>query len=506
MSEASLYGSLVIRGTALLAAGTLALVSCGDSAGKRKAPGEVGGAAGAMSGGAAGAMEPSGGAGGAPAEAGAGGVAAATGGAGGELASAGAGGQPAPACSDETCPEGVCINDVCEPETVVAANVNLSLDSLTAGRGCAESIAYSVLALDGSTATLASAPAAGCLAPNDEVLLINLQGTPSEHNNVGHWELLRIGTLLDADVTFTSAVARRYGTGVSNAGLGTTSGTQRVALVRVPRFGRLVVSEGVTMTANAWDGALGGVLALRAAQLDLAGSISAAALGYRGGRWSEDDITCSNSIQTEAGESIGGPGSASTLRNLGASGGIGAGSTSFNSDNVVVATPGHSQAGEPGFNPKGRTIGEVGAAYGAPDATALTLGSGPGGGLTCIADPPGATPYLDEQTTGRAGGIALLLADDLQVQPTGSITASPPDEARDVAFAGGYVFLRGTSLSLGEGRVTALGSVGHRTLGPFAGQTNRASPGYVVLAATTVSGTTDPPALSAAATTPGLAP
>jgi hypothetical protein len=498
-----LSSGVVLRGTALLAAATLLAVSCGDSPAKRKVPVEAGGAAGAAQGGSAGAVEPNGGA---PAEAGTGGMPVVAAGAGGELASAGAGGQPGPACSDETCPEGVCIGDVCELETVVSANVNLSLDSLTTGRDCAESIAYSVLSLSGSTATLAGAPAAGCLAPDDEVLLINLQGTPSEHNNVGHWELLRIGTLTDADVTFTSAVARRYGTGVSNAGLGTTPATQRVALVRVPRFGRLVVSEGVTLTANAWDGALGGVLALRAAQLDVAGSISAATLGYRGGRWSEDDITCSDSIQTEAGESIGGRGIATTLRNLGASGGIGAGSSSFNSDNVVVATPGHSQAGEPGFNPRGRTIGEVGAAYGAPDATALTLGSGPGGGLTCIADPPGATPYLDEQTTGRAGGIALLLADDLQIRPTGSITASPPDQTRDVAFAGGYVFLSGTSLSLGEGLVTALGSVGHRPLGPFAGQTNRASPGYVVLAATKVSGTTDPPALFAAAAAPRFAP
>jgi hypothetical protein len=505
MSEASLYGSsLVLKGTALLVAGTFAVVSCGDSAGKRKVQVEVGGAAGAALAGAAGLIEPAGGAGGAPVEAG--GAPTVVAGAGGELASGGAGGQAGPACSPETCPEGVCIDDVCEPETIVAANVNLSLDSLTPDRDCAESIAYSVLALSGSTATLASAPAAGCLGPSDEVLLINLQGTPSEHNNVGRWELLRVSALTDADVTFTSAVARRYGTGVGNMGLGTTPTTQRVALVRVPRFGRLVVAEGVTVTANAWDGALGGVLALRAAQLDLAGSISAAALGYRGGRWSVDDITCSNSMQTEAGESIGGRGVAATLRNLGASGGIGAGSTSFNSDNAVVATPGHSQAGEPGFNPKGRTIGEVGAAYGAPDATALTLGSGPGGALTCVADPPGATPYLNEQTTGRAGGIALLLADDLQIQPTGSISASPPDEQRDIAFAGGYVFLSGRSLSLGEGLVTALGSIGHRPLGPFAGQTNRASPGYVVLAATNVSGTTDPPALSAAARAPGLAP
>jgi hypothetical protein len=387
---------------------------------------------------------------------------------------------------------------VCEPVTTIDADVNLSTASLSANRTCAEGIAYSVVGISGATATLASAPAGDCLAAGDELLLINLQGTDVAHAHVGNWELLQLASIAGSTVTFQSAVRRVYGSGNNNADLGTTPTQQRVALLRIPRFGKLVVDAGATVTANAWNGVLGGVVALRAARLELSGSVSAAALGYRGGRWSNDDITCSDSILTDAGESIGGVGTPSTLRNLGASGGLGGGNTSFNSDNAVLGTPGHAQAGEPGFNPKGRTIGEVGAAYGSPDAAQLTLGSGPGGALHCDVAPPQATPYLYDAMQGRAGGIVLLLVDELQVEATGTISASPPNAARSVAFAGGYVFIRGTTLSLGEGRISALGSVGSQPTGPFAGQTNHASPGYIVLSAADVSGTTEPPASAAA--------
>lgn len=472
-----------------MALGLVAAASCSDGAKKRRVmmP-DAGDDA------AAGAPDASGGSAGAPqAEGGAAGAAESTAGAGGQ-SEGGAGGQPDVGCTPDNCVGGVCLQGACVPETTVSSDVNLSTASLTPGRTCAEAVAYSVLAISGSSATLSAPPAAGCLAAGDEFLLINLQGTSAAHSNVGNWELLRLSVVSGSDVTFTSPITRFYGsTASSNLGLGVTPTTQRVALIRVPQFGRLVVDTGATITANAWDGVLGGVLALRAQQLDLAGTVSAAALGYRGGRWSEDDITCSDSILTESGESIGGKGAASTLHNLGASGGIGAGTTSFNSDNVVVSTPGHAQAGALGFNPKGRTIGEVGAAYGSADATQLTLGSGPGGGLACIANPTVPTPYLFDGDPLQAGGVALLLVDDLQVQASGSISASPPNAARDVAFSGGYVFVRGSTLALGSKRVTSLGSFGTVPKGPFTGQQNQASPGYIVVSAATVTGTTDQP-------------
>ncbi|MDF3071297.1 MAG: hypothetical protein K0R38_6898, partial [Polyangiaceae bacterium] len=41
----------------------------------------------------------------------------------------------------ETCPDGVCLQGVCEAVTTVANDVSLSTTSLTAGRTCAEAVA-----------------------------------------------------------------------------------------------------------------------------------------------------------------------------------------------------------------------------------------------------------------------------------------------------------------------------------------------------------------------------
>jgi hypothetical protein len=490
------YALLVLVASSLFVAAT----SCSDSSSRHKVmTPDAGNAAGA--GGEGGIPEAIGGAapvseggqpeGGAPV--GAAGAQAQSGLAG--QAEGGAGGEPGPSCVPAECAPGACVAGACVPVTTVASDVNLSTTSLTAGRTCAEAIAYSVLALGKASATLSAAPAAGCLDAGDELLLINLQGTTAAHDNVGNWELLRLSAVAGSNVTFTRGVTRFYGSAASsNAGLGVGATTERVALIRVPSFGRLVVNAGVTVTANAWDGALGGVVTFRAAQLDLSGTVSAAALGYRPGRWSMDGNSCANSTQTEAGESIGGQGTATTLNNLGASGGLSAGTVSYNSDNVVLSTPGHAQAGVVGFNPKGRTIGDPGAAYGSADATQLTLGSGPGGALNCIPAPTQATPYLFVGDTNQAGGIALLLVNDLKVEATGKVTATSPDSPRDIAFSGGYVYLSGSTMALGNNRVSAPGTFGSVPLGPLTGQKNQASPGYIVLSATSVTGTTTPAA------------
>ncbi|WP_198104205.1 hypothetical protein, partial [Clostridioides difficile] len=88
---------------------------------------------------------------------------------------------------------------------------------------------------------------------------------------------------------FTTAKTKSYGaTAGSDTSIGTAAGQQKVALVRVPSFGALTIAGGVKVTTNAWAGALGGVLALRAATLTLDGTITTAGLGYRGGWWSAD--------------------------------------------------------------------------------------------------------------------------------------------------------------------------------------------------------------------------
>lgn len=464
----------------------------GSSSGNAGSAGaSVAGTSSAGAAGAAGAGEAGGGG-----IAGEGGQLGGAGGEGGNSDAAGAGGaggadtEP-PTCS-ETCLAGACVFDACLGTTTVASSVNLSTTSTSAERPCADAPAFAVTALSASSATIATA-ATDCLAADDEVLLINLQGDTNAAINVGVWELLKVGSVDGTSVTFASPKQRRYGAFTdTDDGIGTGVGEQRVALIRVPRFGVLDVAEGSSITANPWNGQLGGVVALRAGRLHLAGKIDGSALGYRPGLFSRDDYDCSDSVQTVAGESIAGTGTPSTLANFGASGGLGAGVGSFNANSPLMATPGHATAGEAGTNYGARAANSPGGVYGTSDGSRLTLGSGPGGGVTCDADTH--LPYLVPLFLGHAGGIVLVLADEVTLTQTGSISVSPPQSPRDIAFSGGYVLLRGKSLSLGTGQVTALGGVGKGVNGPTLNITNHAGDGYITLDAPAVTGTTTPAA------------
>ena len=157
-----------------------------------------------------------------------------------------------------------------------------------------------------------------------------------------------------------------------------------------------------------------------------------------------------------------------------------------------MATPGHATAGEAAFNYGSRAPNSPGAVYGTSDGTRLTLGSGPGGGLTC--DAADHQPLLVPLFLGNAGGIVLVLADEVTLTQTGSISVSPPQAQRDIAYSGGYVLIRGKSWSLGTAQVTALGGIGKGVNGPTLNVTNKAGDGYITLDAPAVTGTTTPAA------------
>jgi hypothetical protein len=389
-----------------------------------------------------------------------------------------------------TCSPGTCTRGTCLAPATINANIDLSTTIFTPGRACAEAPAYNVVNLAASTAMLTPIPDAGCLTSGDEVLLISLQGAPGAIINVGNWELLEINNVTGSVVTFKSTKTRSYGFAANgDAGIGVGPADQKVALVRVPNFGMLAVTSGVTVTTSGWNGLVGGVLAIHAATLNLNGALSAAGLGYRGGESSEDDQSCSDSVTTQPGESIAGPPIAgSTVNNVGAPGGIGGASgVVFAGNPPLNSGASHATVGGMGGNGNGRTIGGPGAVYGVADASQLTMGSGYSGNMSCRVGFPG--PSLIPGVTPLAGGIVLLISNQLNVGSAGAITASANNASRDVSASGGYVFLRGSSLSLGNARVTAVGGVATGVGGTLA-----AGDGYIVVSGTTVTGTTRPTA------------
>jgi len=388
-----------------------------------------------------------------------------------------------------------CTHGVCSADVTLAVDggvINMSTVEVTPGRTCPDSTFYSVAGVTSTSSTLSVTPGAGCIAAGDEVLLINLQGTATSTVNVGVYETLLAQSAIGTTVTFTTPKARFYGQDAGDdTNIGTGAGQQKVALVRVARFGALTISSGTTLTAQAWNGLTGGVVVVRANQLTLGGTLAATALGYLDGRWSQDDA-CTVSIQTESGESIDGPGTSTSVANVGGSGGLGAGTDSFYGNNALGASAGHATAGQPGGDGQDRTLGAPGGAYGVGDGTNLTMGSGGGGALTCATGVPSTTLVSDG---AAAGGIVLVLGGNVTVSPSGSIDANGYSQPR-CASSGGYVLVRGNVVSLGTSLVTAQGGIA--VAGPSAAPiTNVASSGYVaVLYGTSVTGTTLPAAFT----------
>jgi hypothetical protein len=222
---------------------------------------------------------------------------------------------------------------------------------------------YSVAVIDTASVELSELPIE--LVAGDEVILINLQGTADHHQNVGNYEFLRVDSITDSTVTFTSDVTKVYGKESDNLDL---TG-QKIMLQRVPNYTDITVNAGGKMTVSAWDGSTGGVLAFRVSgPLDVqeGGSIDASGLGYRGGAGIEWG---SHSESAYQGESYAGEGIRSYLNNFGGGGGGHGGH-----GNWIGAGGSYGTAGWEDID-----INTAGEVYGDSNLNQLFLGSGGGG-------------------------------------------------------------------------------------------------------------------------------
>ncbi|HSV94427.1 MAG TPA: hypothetical protein VLH94_00415 [Spirochaetia bacterium] len=152
-------------------------------------------------------------------------------------------------------------------------NINTYVNT---GRTYADGISYSVSALSTNTITASSTNG---IAYGDEVMLINLQGSSSSYSSAGNYENFYVTGVNGNVITVLGNITKTYGVG-SNSNL---TG-QKIIVQRVPNYSNVTVSSGATLTANAWDGTKGGVLAFKASgTATITGSITMTGKGYRGG-------------------------------------------------------------------------------------------------------------------------------------------------------------------------------------------------------------------------------
>ncbi|MFZ5478125.1 MAG: putative metal-binding motif-containing protein [Myxococcota bacterium] len=281
-------------------------------------------------------------------------------------------------------------------------------DTLVVTETIALDRAWGVVSIAGNVVTLASAPA---LDVGDEVLILGSHGSDAAHAAVGRWETAFVTAVADSVVTL-DALASTYGE-TTNADL---TG-QAVQVVRVWQYEQVVVAAGGVLTANAWNGASGGVLALRVQDTVLVedgGAIAVDALGYAGGAKgssSDHDARQGESYAGEGdGDHAGGEGYNEAFGSWAANyGGGGAHITGGGGEHAGGATGGDSWSGT-------ATAPEPGQTYGEADLSLLFFGSGGGG----VWNDGTATP----DDGGDGGGIVFLAARDVVIEGAGGVTAT----------------------------------------------------------------------------------
>jgi hypothetical protein len=411
------------------------------------------------------------------------------------------------------------------------SNTNLSTFNHP-GRSCSnggDMATYNVTALTSNTATLTPTPGTGCFAVGDYVMLINQQGTTSNMVNVGNYERLRITDVNGAVLTFGTNKTKFYGNGASDdTNLGTAATNQRVAAIRLPQYGNVTISTGVTLNANAWDGTKGGVLAFTASgTVTVTGSINVNALGYRGGA-AIGTATVGNGGESFCGlggvgagasgaagagngatggtGSCGGGGGSQTSAGIGsttkggsggggsasrgAGGGAGYG-TAATGGGINGLSGGTNASGNGGVsNPQGG--GGGGGTYSDTTISKLMLGSGGGSGGNSATD-------TTSGSGGTGGGAVYIAANTITVTgsivSTGSNAGTPfrgpsgnGDTGGGGGASGGSVKLETVNATLGSSLITALG--GSATSASTTGGTGGS--GRIAIYSKFITGTTNP--------------
>jgi len=317
---------------------------------------------------------------------------------------------------------------------------------------------YSVISLGMDRATVDAT--ADALAPGDEVLVINLQGSDAACGTVGVHEFLTVSSTAGSEVVFGSVVQEIYGVGGDNTDL---SG-QAIVVQRVPNLSSMHVTSGGILTTIPWNGTRGGLLVLRvdgAVTLDPQTSLTVSGLGYNGGagvgigrsHGRQGESICGNPQAVDVTPNHGGGGGGiylDTNDDCGQGGG-GAG----------YAMPGGWRDFTPTCVNRGATTPAAngGGIYGVNSLPRWHLGSGGGSGGT---DDHSTT----SGTGGRGGGILVVFARSLVVDGAvsaaggdGQVPSDFTDSGNGGGGSGGTILLHLGALS-GAGAVRAPGGLG----------------------------------------------
>ena len=349
---------------------------------------------------------------------------------------------------------------------------NISTDTIASGRTVADGVAYLVTAITSSSSTsniTVSGSSVTGVAVGDEMLLINVQGDTTNYNNVGNYEFLRVSNISTNVISFNAPVSKSYGTTDNSA-----IGNQKVILQRVPNYSTVTITSVGSLTANSWDGSLGGIVAFKCDTLINSGSINTDGKGFRFGVGGIRDTGAGcTEYPTPApagnrAESYRGLNSVafcsrlgtSTVSSIGGGGGGGAGVSSTSNRSGGGGGGGANRTnGSNGSNASSGNLGASGGTLYNNGTTLLMFGGGGGGGGRAINGIGG--------NGGSGGGIVLIYANNFSnaaiINSTGSrgVNGTTTDDGGGGGGggAGGVVFVKSNYVnSVGTLSIAAGGS------------------------------------------------
>jgi len=397
----------------------------------------------------------------------------------------------------------------------VSSDLNINTGSCV-GRGNGDAVNFTVtsnVTAGSNTVTLSSTPTG--LAVDDEILIINLQGTSTNYSDVGEYETAYITQINSNTLTLNSNLTNGYD--------GTT---QKIMVQRIPQYTSVTVNSGQNLYPSSWDGSKGGVLMFKAnGTVTVNGTIHANAVGYRGGNatsWDggtagetyggygggkggEYNVDGSNGVISGGGgggahhglEDGGAGGLGTDVGGSGGGGGCGVGQYGYLTKGGAGGGGGYGSGGLMGTGGWGdpndaddgtdttsgkggmrqRTSsgrgygggGGGGGGYGVADLTKLYFGSGGGAG--------GAASGYAGGNGGVGGGIVYLGAQEITVNTGGYIKSNGGNGLNSASYggwncgtdrsagggggsAGGSVYLLAEELTIGTAYVTGSGGAG----------------------------------------------
>lgn len=290
-------------------------------------------------------------------------------------------------------------------------------------------------------------------AADQYVLIIQMRGT-----GVGAYEVNKISSYSAGTITLQLPLSNTYTDSVG--------GADQAQVVVLSQYTGVTIDAGVTLTAKAWDGDVGGVLAfLVNGTLTVNGTISGTGKGFRGGPNSGN-----------AGEGTVGGFVSQKIAN-------GNGGGASDDDRASGAGGGNGLAGSDGGALSGFSsdAGIGGSTSGTADLTTMTMGGG------------GGASFGASFGTGAAGGaIIFIMASVLTLGGSAAVVsngnAGSAGTGAGGGGSGGSILVKTQTATAGTNLITATGGSG----GSGSGNGGNGGTGRIAMEACQLTGTTNP--------------